>query len=776
MFHLVLTPLSGCGCHPRRALHRSLLAATFFLLVLGAAAARPALAQPPRPDPSVSGTVLDADGRSLAGVRISLETPAGVAFTSTSNEVGFFALAALAPGDYVLRAVYPERRADPVAIRLAPGESRELTLSLRLSPLEESIVVSASQVEVATSAAPAAVSVFTARDIEARQLESTVDLLRLATGMTVAQSGSRGGLTAVFPRGGESDYTLVLVDGIRMNAFGGGFDFSSLPAGEVERLELVRGPQSAVFGSDAIGGVVHVVTRQGGPPRASGLFEGGSFGTARGLVGASGSFGAWHVGATAERLTTDGYTGLAPATGEPVTNDDYDRSAVQGSAKFVQTRWHVAAHARRGSAEKGYPGPFGSDPNGSYGGVDRVSRGWTTERSGGASGQFMFTPTLRLRGWGSAADLESRFRSPYGDSRFDTRRLNGRIQFDAGVGRRVGLSAGSELLDEDARSTYIVSATGETPIARRVVGTFAEGRFEAHPRLTASLGVRVEHIRREALPADPNPFAPRPAFDAQSTVSANPRASVNWLLREVSAGAVGWTRLRANAGTGIRPPDAFEIAFTDNPGLEPERSRSADAGVEQAFLDGRWIVDATFFWNHYDDLIVAVGRDFADASRFRTDNIANARARGLETSLSVRPKAWLDLRTGYTWLDTTVLAVDGRPGEAPSPFVPGDPLIRRPRHQGWVEVLTTQPRWSAFARVTARGDVLDVDPSYGAFGGTVEAPGYAVADLGASLTVWRPVAVTARVTNLFDQSYEEAFGFPSPGRSVVVGVRIASRP
>jgi outer membrane cobalamin receptor len=755
--------------------HRPVL---LFSLWLFALPTDPAMAQAPAPssDASLAGIVLDADQRPLPGVRVALETGAGVAFHATSDDAGRFDLPILPSGDYVLRAFHPGRRADAVSLRLAPGDTREVTVRLRVSPVEETIVVSARQVEVAASAAPSAISTFTAKDIARRQLESTADLLRLASGVTVAQSGSRGGLTSVFPRGGESDYTLVLVDGVRVNAFGGGFDFASLPAGEVERLEFVRGPQSAMFGSDAIGGVVHVVTRQGGPPQASALFEGGSLDTARGVAGGAATLGRWHLGGSAERLVSDGFTGSAPGTGEPVTNDDMARTAVQGSARFTASRWNLASHARRISTEKGYPGPFGSDPNGTFGGVDRVSRGWTTDRSAGASGQFAFSPTLRFRGWGSMADLESRFRSPYGDSRFETRRANARVQVDAGFGARLGLSAGSEFLDEDASSTFILSDAGETPIARQVLGTFAEGRYEASPRFTASLGVRVEHIRRAAVPADSSPFSPRPAFEAQTTVSTNPRASFAWFARDASTGAVGWTRLRASAGTGIRPPDAYEIAFTDNPDLKPERSQSFDVGVEQGWLDGRLITDATAFWNRYDDLIVAIGRDFANASQYRTDNIANARARGLETTVSMRAWAWLDLRAGYTWLDTEVLAVDGQPGQAPAPFEPGDPLIRRPRHQGWFELLTSGLRWSAFARLTARGDVLDVDPSYGAFGGTVEAPGFAVTDIGASLAVWKPVSLTARVTNLFDRTYEEAFGFPSPGRSVIVGVRVASRP
>ena len=135
---------------------------------------------------------------------------------------------------------------------------------------------------------------------------------------------------------------------------------------------------------------------------------------------------------------------------------------------------------------------------------------------------------------------------------------------------------------------------------------------------------------RNLLEGDPNAFSPRPTFDAASEVSANPKLSLGYFLQPAAARSRSWTRLRFSAGTGIRPPDAFEIAFTDNPTLKPERSRSVDFGVEQALAGGAVAVEATAFLNRYDDLIVAVGQSLQNASQFRTDNIANSQARGVE--------------------------------------------------------------------------------------------------------------------------------------------------
>jgi outer membrane receptor protein involved in Fe transport len=514
-----------------------------------------------------------------------------------------------------------------------------------------------------------------------------------------------------------------------------------------------------------------VVTRSGGPLRASALAEGGSRRTMRGAAGVAGTLGRWSFGATGERWTSDGFEGLS-AAGERVSNDDGRSHAATIHTGVTTPGWTLAGHLRVLDSERGYPGPFGRDPNGTYAGVDRISRGWNDHLTGGLRAIRTFSPRLRVRGFASWVDLDARFASPFGDSIAESERVDGRGQVDVAAGASLSFTGGFEILRERARSTYITGAGPDPlPVRRRVAGAFAEGRVEPVAGLSIAAGIRVEHIEREAL--EGNPGVLRPAFPADAVVSANPRASVSWMIRP-DAGTGHWTRLRVNAGTGIRPPDAFEIAFTDNPALKPERSRSYDAGMAQGLAGGRAVVDATWFHNAYDDLIVAVGRSYRDASRYQTDNVANARARGLELSVSAQPHVWLAVRAGYTWLDTAVLAVDGGSGAAPAPFAPGDSLIRRPRHQGWLDVVLTAPRASAFARFGGRGRVLDVDPSFGAFGGKLEAAGYAVADAGVSVVLIDTVAVFGRVTNLFDRSYEEVLGFPSPGRAVVAGVRIAA--
>ncbi len=199
-----------------------------------------------------------------------------------------------------------------------------------------------------------------------------------------------------------------------------------------------------------------------------------------------------------------------------------------------------------------------------------------------------------------------------------------------------------------------------------------------------------------------------------------------------------------------------------------------DLGFEQALAGGRVTVDATCFDNRYDDLIVAVGRALQDYSRYRTDNISNARARGVETTLAVRTRGGIEAHATYSFLDTAILAVDRSSGAAPAPFAVGDRLIRRPRHQASADVLWRHRRATLYVRAGGRSRVLDVEPNWGASGGLFHSPGFSVADAGAAIHLNRQADVVARVDNLFDRRYESVLGYPAPRRAFSVGVRLAA--
>jgi outer membrane cobalamin receptor len=724
----------------------------------------------------IRGVVRDPDGRPVGSARVAVVGPLGARTVQTDDE-GRFDVGQLPAGTYrvVADAQGLHGGSEPTAV--GANEYRAVDVTLALSSVSESIVVSAAQVETPLEQVTGSATVITNAELRGRQVESFTDALRAVPGLTVSRSGGRGALTSMFPRGGESDYTLVLVDGIRLNAFGGGLDLSLVDIGNVERIEFVRGPQSALYGSDAIGGVVQVVTRNGGRAAGEALVEGGSQRTSRTVALASGTTGAFTWGGSLERGASDGYHGLAPASGERVTNDDDWHRQIAGTLG-----WHgrqgtvVRAAARAFDNDRGFPGPYGSNPIGAFPGVDRVSRGRNQDRQAGLGAASPLGNVLDgrvlVRLSSSYGDLRSEYESPFGPSVFQTRRIAMRGQVDLALTPSSSVSAGIEGHQERARSTYITGVLfQEVPIERSAVGYFGELRQQIGGRLAMTAGLRLEHLRRNALEGDPNPLAPRPAFVADAQLSPNPRVGLVYMLQRTVSGSAE-TRLHASAGTGIRPPDAYEIAYTDNPQLKPERSRSFEAGVSHVARRLSADVQITAFRNDYDDLIVAVSRAFQDASHFRTDNISNARAQGVEVSAAWHSRWGVTARAGYTWLDTAILAVD-KAAAAPPPFEVGDPLVRRPRHQASLGVTYARGRWAGFADLGARGRALDVEPNFGAFGGLFTLPGFTVVNAGGSVRVHRAVDVFARVMNLFDRAYEEALGYPALGRSGIVGARVA---
>jgi len=724
-----------------------------------------ALLSSPASAASLTGRVVDPDGRPVPGATVIVAGQGQHLRTAVTNQQGEFSIDAPDADGLALRISLPGFRGEMNSVDAS--EARNVgDIRLVISAVSESVLVSAAQVDIPLSQASSTATVITGAELEARQVHSVADALRTVSGLTVAATGGHGAVTGVFPRGGESNFTLVFVDDVPVTTFGGEFDFAHLSTENIERIEVVRGPQSALFGSNAIGAVVRVVTRSGGSPAVSGGVEVGGYDTFRVNGATTGSAGRLEWGAGGERLTSDGYNGGRTAAGLTVENDDYTRASGSVSAGWRDDRFLVRGQLRHSTDERGAPGPFGSNPIGAYTAIDTISRGNNQQTMASVSASVPVTAQVRAFVQTGYHRLESDFASGFGSSESSSRRWSARAQVDFAIARAVEMSAGAEVQREQAGSTFIVGASAEpAPVKRTIGGYFAEARWTAASGVFVTGGVRVEDLRGDAI-------GTRPDAD---TVSVNPRAGVAWLI---DPGAANLMKLRASASTGIRPPGAFDIAFTDNPSLRPERSRSVEAGIEQAFAGGRGSVDAVAFYNDFDDLIVAVG-SFRESSRYTTDNIANARARGVELGLSggrrfltQRP---IDLRgrLAYTYLDAEVLAVD-QDDEAPPPFTVGEPLLRRPRHQFSTVLTATAGRLSAFLGGGARSRVLDVEPSSGTFGGLHYAAGFTSWNAGGSWRIRRIGELYARVENLFDEVYEEALGFPTLGRRATVGLRVAA--
>jgi len=717
----------------------------------------------------LSGRVTDPDGKAVVNAEVVFSGPSATPLKVRTADDGTFELAAIDAGRYTVVASAPGLVSHAHSIDVT-STTAPLDIPLHLTAVNETMVVSAAQIDQPLSRTPDSVTVISGREIDAKQQFTLAAVMRSVAGVTIQQNGGPGTVTSLFTRGGESDFTLVLVDGIRANAFGGGMDLSQVPLDDVERIEVLRGPQSALYGSDAIGGVVQIITRSGGRPSGQAQVETGSRDMRRAAAATTGDVNGLHWQLGGNYFEDAGFTGKA-ANGQTVSNDDAREQQASASLGWRHPRsgGDVQGSFQYLFTDRGSAGAYGSDPAHRYSGVDTISRGTTRRLGGGARWMqpwFGAASRVRQRVEYDVADYDLHFGSQFGASDGNSHRSHARVQTDVAASAAVGFSGGLEWLGESGASTFITAGSGgQVPIERGVLGVFGEARWNAGQRATLTVGVRGERITRDALAADPLAFSPRPAFPEETINSINPKVAASFAATER-------TRLRGSFGTGIRPPDAFEIAFTDNSGLKPERSKSGEFGITHTAARGAVQLDATAFFNSYTDLIVSVGRAFAGVSRYRTDNISNARARGMEWSAAWRLSAGVDLRGNYTFLDSEILAVNGS-SAAPTPYAVGDALLRRPRHSGSLDVSLTQGRVAGFAQLQIRGEALDAEPAFGPSGGLYLNDGHAVVNIGASFRPLKAVEIFARALNLFDRDYEEVLGFPAPGRTAYVGARFA---
>jgi len=713
---------------------------------------------PPLLATTLSGSVFDPAGRPVPGAQVTLLTPLAELGQRDADAQGRFTFHGLHPGAFKLVADAPGFATTTADVVIGQDSAPQtVDLHLSVSAVRQQVVVSAALGGALAPEVGSSVSVVSQQEIKDRDNQSILEVLRGLPGVDVNQTGRDGGVTGVFIRGGDSDYNLVMIDGAELNEFGGAFDFSSLPADGVQQVEVIRGPESALYGPGAVTGVVNIVSLRGqGSPHFSGLAEAGSFTTRRFAVAGSGLTDGFGWAYDLSRLT---FGGVVP-------NDNYRRQAAFLGLSYSRSpRREVNFHFFGDSNNAGDPGPFGSDPLGLYPGIDTISRDKENQFTYRVSETEQLASSFRQVTTASVATNNEFFHSPYGDSFSDDLRGILNTRSEVAVSPKDFLVAGFEYNREQIKDTYIADLSGEPFLLPRTsLAAFLENRWSPNHRWFVTTGVRVDDIETRALPL--------PAGLPATTVDkVNPRASVAYLMRETGpAGPLGSSRLHASFGTGIRPPNGFELAFTTNPHLKPEESLSFDAGVEQRFFGDRAVVDATYFENHFKDQIVTLGGSLANLSSFTSDNLARSRARGLETSFRLRPWSALELEGEYTRDDTAILALHGST-LPPTYFQVGQALLRRPRDSAGWNATWWHKRLMLNLNSYIRGPVLDVEPNYGISAGLFRNKGYVLANTGFSYRLHRGVEIYGRLNNFLDQKYEESFGYPALHLNFLAGAR-----
>ncbi|MGA2133644.1 MAG: TonB-dependent receptor [Bryobacteraceae bacterium] len=697
---------------------------------------------------TIHGSVLDPSGAAIAGAQVSAVNRLGVAAQTTTDQTGAFTLRIAESGGMHVTVTAPGFETKTVP----PGD--KLTIQLNIAPQVDSVRVAGSAIDVPLSEQGSSISIVPREEIAERNEGLAVDLLRYLPGITIGQTGSPGGAASMFIRGGDYNFNLVQIDGVPVNSVGGAFDFAHIPTDMLERVEVIEGPQSAVYGAYANSGVVNFVTRSAeASPYLDVLAEGGTYQEHRFAIDAAGMLAGFGVTAFVSQFGDSG----------PVPNSDYRNDNVGLRVTRSFGRQSLTFGGDYNANDVGDPGAYGSDPGNDFPGLDPISRDKNDFSDYYLHHQIDISPRFRQETFGSFFLENSGYTSPYGFSfekdlrgQFETRSI---ISVTPWYTAAIGVS----LTREEVKNTYI-SGDDNNPftIKRDDAGIYWENRFQVGSRLFLNAGVRGEIIGTPAIAE--NLIDGRPAFPANTVTKVNPKLGATYILH---AG----TRLHTSFGTGIRPPSGLELAFTNNPALKPERTTSFDVGVEQRLWRDRLSLDATYFYNRFYDLIVSLGGNLAVLSAYQTDNLSNARAQGTELTGRFRPARWMSLAASYTYLDSAVLSLNGSTGLAPIPFSVGQELIRRPANSGSFVGTFSRGRVTANLTGYLRGSDLDVDPTYGASAGLYPDKGFV--DIGINLNIRLAAGLTAygNLRNALNQSYEEVLGFPAPRLNFVTGLK-----
>ena len=608
----------------------------------------------------------------------------------------------------------------------------------------ERIVVTATRLETPYEQVASSTTVITRQEIEQSGKHVVADLLRVVPAVDVVQQGGAGSITSVFIRGAESKHTLVLMDGVEMNdpiSPTRAFDWAHLTTDNIERIEIIRGPQSTLYGSDAIGGVINIITRKGqGKPTFGFSTEAGSRHSFTESAWVSGSSGGFNYALDLSRFDTHGISAAGKKYGNR-EKDGYENTSFATRLGFnVCENFDVDVILRCTDAEMdldNFGGRGGDDPNYTSRSKQRFLR---------TQGRLTLFDGLWEQKFGmSFSDID---RSTRNDpdaahpgelerSSYEGQILHFDWQHNLYLHETNTLTLGLETEEETGKSRY----HSEHPIwgpytstvptqSVRTNSAYIQDQISLWDRFFTTIGARVDD---------------HSVFGSQTTY----RIASAYLVRETG------TRIKGSYGTGFKVPSLFELYSMPygNLGLLPEKSRGWDAGVEQELLSGALTLGLTYFRNDVTNLILY---DYATWKYYNT----NLEAKGVEATATVRPTRRLAIKASYTYTDS-------------EDKVTGLEFIRRPKNKAGLDVnyqLTDKANANlSVAYVGPRKDVF-FDNATG-MSSRVTLDSYVLVNLAVSYDVTKGLTVFGRLENVLDQRYEEVKGYGTPGFGAFAGLR-----
>ncbi|MEZ5844179.1 MAG: TonB-dependent receptor [Hyphomicrobiaceae bacterium] len=633
------------------------------------------------------------------------------------------------------------RRATAAALALATTLLAGLPARAQTSGVTvlEGVVVTTPDRGASTlEATGSAVTVIGPERIAAAKEGTVADILKGEPGLVVAQSGGIGGVIDVRIRGAETNHTLVMVDGVRVSdptSTGGEFDFGLFSLANVERIEIVRGPQSGLYGSEAIGGVINIVTKKGeGPPRGFAEVSAGSYRTVTERAGLSGSSGPAAYSVAIANTRTSGFSKLASGTERDGANKqaanarfDYTFSpAFSVTARMGFNR--LDAELDTTTRDRAFDYTERTMLNGSLTGNFSLLGGrWKNSVT-------LYAMSVDRLFYAQNGALNS---TSFTTSRFEGNRAGLEWQSDLKVREVDRLTFGAKIEREAAEAR---DQTNAAPVVNRFdaeqinKAAFALYQFNPVKAFTLTAAGRVDEF-------------------GEIGTHATWRLSAAWRIAETG------TKLRASYGTGAKAPTFFQrfessnvggILVVPNPGLAVETSKGWDAGVDQSLLEGRLTLSATYFDNAIDNLIEFT---FLTATSGQYQNLAAAETRGVETEAHFKATDWLTLSGAYTWLEATDAAT-------------GLKLRRRPEHTAKGTIAVTP-----FAGVSLAAHVVYQSEHFNRAGERDPVAGFARLDASGEWKATEAITLFFLAENLTDVTYQEVRTFATPGRSGYAGIR-----
>jgi len=615
-------------------------------------------------------------------------------------------------------------------------------------PLRHEVVVSATRIETPAKEIASSVTVLTRRDLDRAGRASVLEAIQDGLGVAAVRAGGPGAAASTFLRGANSEHLLVLLDGVALNDPmnpSRSYDLSHLTLDNVERIEILRGPQSPLYGSDALAGVVNIVSRRGqGKPAVSLETSGGSYGTWRGAAAVSGGTGRLSYAFGLSRYETGGLSAASTAYPGNAEADGYRNLSLSG-----RLGWSFSAKTEAGLVVRaidartdidGFGGAYGDDPNSrqDYRSLLVSLNGRTLL----AGGRWELKASASRLGSDRDNDNPVDEAHPYDSETgtFRSRLVKLDLQNNIFLSAAQTLTFGGDWQSESGESSYLSESQWgpyESSFPNRRAGragVYLQDQIRLGGVFFATAGLRLD--------------------DHSLTGTA-----LTWRIAPALALDATGTKLKATIGTAFKSPSLYQLYAPPtawgpigNQALQPERCLGWDAGIEQAWAEGRWTAGLTWFQNDFRDLI---DYDYL----FGYVNIGRARTRGWEAAVRFQPSAAADIRLSYTRMDARDLD-------------DGTALPRRPKDKVAVEALWRPFRgWEARLSASYIGDRPDRDYTSAGYP-EVRLKDYLLADADVSYQVSPKTRIFVRLDNLFDERYETVFGYGTPRLSAYAGIRV----